>query len=57
MSSEALCILTGMTTIIIKMEEAVKQYSIREGKGSQTHVFNDVELKDWPHAADTVKIT
>jgi ribosomal protein L5 len=35
-SSEALCILTGMTPIIIKTEEAVKQYNIRKGKGSQT---------------------
>jgi ribosomal protein L5 len=57
-SSEAVCILTGTTPIIIKAEEAVKQYSIRKGKGSQTHVFdNDVELKNWPHLADTIKIT
>ena len=56
-SSEALCILTGMTPIIIKTEEAVKQYTIRKRKGNQSHVFdNDVELKDWPHPADAVKI-
>jgi len=29
-SSEALCIVTGMTPIIIKTEEAVKQYNIRK---------------------------
>jgi len=57
-SSEALCILMGMTPIIIKTEEAVKLYNIRKRNGSQTHVFdNDVELKDWPHLADTIKIT
>ena len=57
-SSEALCILTGMTPIIIKTEEAVKQYYISKRKGSQSHVFNkDVELKDWPHLANAVKIT
>ena len=57
-SSKALCILTGMTTIIIKTEEAVKQYTIRKSKGNQSHVFdNDVVLKDWPHPADAVKIT
>jgi hypothetical protein len=57
-SSEALCILTGMTPNIIKTEEAVKQYNIRKGKGSQTHLFDSkVELKNWPHPADTVKIT
>jgi ribosomal protein L5 len=33
-SSEALCILTGMNPIIIKTEEAVKQYIIRKRKGS-----------------------
>ena len=58
MSSEALCILMGMTPIIIKTEEGVKQYNIRKRKGSQSHVFdNDVKLKDWPHPADAVKIT
>jgi hypothetical protein len=56
-SSETLFILTGMTPIIIKTEEAAKQYSIRKEKGSQTHIFdNNVELKDWTHPADTVKI-
>ena len=56
-SSEALCILTGMTPIIIKTEEAVKQYNIRKGKGSQTHLFDSkVELKNWRHPADAVKI-
>jgi hypothetical protein len=34
--SEALCIVTGMTPIIIKTEAAVKQYNIIKGKGSQT---------------------
>jgi ribonuclease HI len=55
--SEALCILAGMIPIIIKTEEAVKQYIIRKGKGSQTHLFDsEVELKNWPHPADVVKI-
>jgi CRISPR/Cas system-associated exonuclease Cas4 (RecB family) len=31
-SSEALCILTGITHIIIKMEEAVKMYNGRKPK-------------------------
>ena len=35
-SSEALCVVTGMTPIIIKTEEADKQYDIRKRKGSQT---------------------
>ena len=56
-SSEALCIVTGMTPIIIKTEEAVKQYSISKRNGSQTQLTDrEVELKNWPHPADVVKI-
>ena len=44
-SSEGLCILTGMTPIIIKMEEAIKYYSIKKRTGSHTFVLdNDVEV-------------
>jgi ribonuclease HI len=47
-----------MIPIIIKIKKAVKQYTIRKGKGSQTHlVDSEVELKNWPHPADAVKIT
>jgi ribonuclease HI len=54
--SEALCIVTGMTPII-KTEEAVKQYNIRKRKGSQTQLIDrEVELQNWPHPADVVKI-
>jgi ribonuclease HI len=57
-SSEALCILRGITPIIIKTEEAVKQYNVRKGKGSQTQELDTVvALKDWPHPADCVIIT
>ena len=56
-SSKALCILAGMTTIILKTEEAVKQYNIRKGKGSQTQLIDrDVELKNWPQPVDIAKI-
>jgi ribonuclease HI len=57
MSSEALCIVTGMTPIIIKTQEAVKQYNIRKRKGNQTHLIDrEVDLKNWPHLADVVRI-
>ena len=58
-SSEALCILAGTTPIIIiKSEEVVKQYIISKGKGSQTQLIDrELELKNWPHPADAVKIT
>ena len=46
-----------MTPIIIKTEEAVKQYNIRKWKWNQTHpIDREVELKNWPHPADAVKI-
>jgi len=56
-SSETLCIVTRITPIIIRTEEAVKQYNIRKGKGSQTLVIDrKVEIKNWTHPADVVKI-
>jgi ribonuclease HI len=46
-----------MTPIIIKTEEAVKQQNIRKRKGSQSQLIDrEVELKNWPHPADVVKI-
>ena len=56
-SREALYIVTGMTPIIVKTEEAVKQYNIRKRKGSKTQLIDrEVKLKNWPHPAYVVKI-
>jgi hypothetical protein len=45
-SSEALGILAGTTPIIIRTEEAAKQYTIRKGKGDLTKSMDlEVELK------------
>ena len=56
-SSEALCILTGMMPINIKLEEVVKRYNINKKMGSQTFVLDSaVELKHWLHPADAVTI-
>jgi hypothetical protein len=39
------------------MEEAVKHYSVRRRKGSQTYIIdNIVEFKDWPQPADAFTI-
>jgi hypothetical protein len=52
-SSEALRILAGTTPIIIRMEEAAKQYFLRKGKEGLTQSIDlEVELKIWPHPAD-----
>jgi len=52
-SSEALCILTGITPTITKTEEAVKMYNTRKTKASHTQEMdNALDYKDWPHPAD-----
>jgi len=57
-SSEVLCILRGITPILLKTEVTFKKYIVGKGKGRQTHLFDsEVELKNWPRPADAVKIT
>jgi len=52
-SNEALCILTGLTPIIIKTEEVVRLYNARKIRGSQPQEIDYVvEYKKWPHPAD-----
>jgi hypothetical protein len=56
-SSEALCILAGTTPIIIKTEEAAKQYTIRQGIGNLTKSIDlEVGLKNWPRPAEAAAI-
>jgi ribonuclease HI len=55
-SSEFLCILTGLTPIIIKAEEAAKLYDLTKGKGMQSNIDGKVEPKNWSHPADTVRL-
>jgi ribonuclease HI len=57
-SSEALCILTGMTPIILKLAEVVKQYSFRKKQLNQDiNNDQDVEYRLWPHPARATTIT
>jgi hypothetical protein len=56
-SNEALCMLTGMTSIIIKLQEVVQQYKIKENSSNCTpKLDSDVELKHWLHPAESVTI-
>ena len=56
-SSEALCILTGMTPIITKLAEVVKQYSFREKHQNQgINIDPDMEYRLWPHPARVATI-
>jgi hypothetical protein len=56
-SGEALCILTGMKPIIIKIEEFVKQYEFKK-RQNQRYLYLDqeVEHRHWPHPATAVSI-
>jgi len=57
-SSEALCILAGTTPIIIKAEEGATRYDVWKGHRANTQkIDREVELNQWPHAADFVNIT
>jgi len=51
-SNEALCILTGLTPLVIEAEEVAKLYNII--MKSQAHeIDHEVQPKDWPHPADS----
>ena len=55
-SNEALCILTGLTPVVIKAEEAAKLYNFM--RNMQAHeIDHEVQLKDWLHPADSVRVT
>jgi len=54
-SNEALCILTGMTPIAIKIEEAKQLYHITKGNTNQeANVDTNMGVKHWQHPADTI---
>ena len=54
-SSEALCILTGMTSIAIKIEEAIQLYQITKGNtNKEAKVDTNMGVKHWQHPADTI---
>jgi len=55
-SSEALCMLTTTTPIIIKLEEIVKQYNTKKRKSNSCMELDEVEYKYWPHPADAVTV-
>jgi len=54
-SNEALCIITGLITIHIKIEESAKYYEIVKGQGNQ--LDQEMEIKHWAHPAHVVEIT
>ena len=53
-SNEALCIITGLTPIDIKIEETGKFYDITKRKGKQYD--SEMEVRNWIHPAKNVNI-
>jgi len=55
-SNEPLCILTGLTPIDIKIEEAAQLYQLTRGSRKEEAMFDqDMGIKHWLHPA--VKVT
>ena len=54
-SNEALCVITGLTPIDIKIEETGKFYDITKRKGKQYD--SEIEVRNWIHPAKNVNIT
>jgi len=59
MSHEALCVVTGMMIIDIKIEEEARLYQLTKGTGNNnTHFDKDMEVRYWKHQADArIKFT
>jgi ribonuclease HI len=53
-SNEALCVITGLTPIDIKIEETGKFYDITKRKGK--HYDSEMEVRNWIHPAKNVNI-
>jgi len=52
-----LCIVADTTPILLKIEDAVRIYKLKKGRGNQTDaVDREVELQFWQHPADEAKI-
>ena len=54
-SNEALCVITGLTPINLKIEETAQYYEYIEGYGNLINW--EIEEKYWKHPANFVKIT
>ena len=50
-STEALCVFTGLTPIIFKLQEIAKEYKIVK-QNLEWKIDTPLEYKKWPHPAD-----
>jgi hypothetical protein len=57
LSNEALCILTGLTPITIKIEEAAKLYRLTRGsRKEEATIDHDVGVNNWLHPVEMTTI-
>jgi len=55
-SNEALCILTVMTPVAIKIEEAAQLYQLTRGNTKEeAQIDGDMEFKHWQHPTETIR--
>ena len=55
MSNEALCILTGLTPIAIKIEEAAQFYQLTRCSTKEVaQTDRDMGIKHWHHPTETI---
>jgi len=55
-TNEALCTFTGLTPVVIKVEDAAKLHKIMRNREAY-EIDHKSQPKDWLHPADTVKVT
>jgi hypothetical protein len=54
-SNDALCVLTGLTPIAIKIQEASQFYQLTKGNRGKEVLFDrDMGVKYWHHPAETI---
>jgi hypothetical protein len=54
-SNEALCILTGLTPIALKVEEAFRIYQLTRGRTKEEVLVDlDMGIRYWHHPAETI---
>jgi hypothetical protein len=56
-SNEALCMITGLTPIYIKLKQTAQYYNItKEGKKDEATIDKDTTIKYWLHPAVSINI-
>jgi ribonuclease HI len=55
-SHEALCVLTGITPIMIELENVAQMYHITRKKGQEGAYDAPKDFREWPHPAEAIEL-